>query len=119
MKLGLKEFRESHAMSQREVAALPGVSSNYYAALERGQNPVSMEFIERLADHYGVSAIDLMDDQTTSGHANSLLARLQAQSEGGVIAPNLVALLDIASKLDEAGLFKTLNFVRFKAAQRQ
>ena len=39
----LKQYRESHDLSQRQFAALCGVSNGYISMLEKGENPKTGE----------------------------------------------------------------------------
>ena len=52
---GLKALREARRMTQKEVGALIGIGSNYYARLERGDVPLNTGHADVLAAYYGVA----------------------------------------------------------------
>ncbi|MBC7708128.1 helix-turn-helix transcriptional regulator [Polaromonas sp.] len=56
----LKTHRENIQLSQLEIANLAGVSSNYYARLERGESMPSAETIVKLAKALKVSSTDIL-----------------------------------------------------------
>lgn len=56
----LKTHRENVQLSQLEIANLAGVSSNYYARLERGESMPSAATIVKLAKALKVSSTDIL-----------------------------------------------------------
>ena len=56
----LKTHRENVQLSQLEIANLAGVSSNYYARLERGESMPSAGIIVKLAKALKVSSTDIL-----------------------------------------------------------
>lgn len=56
----LKELRERRALSQRDLAALSGVTHQTIWRLEGGQNQALPRTIRRLAEALGVEPTELM-----------------------------------------------------------
>lgn len=62
----LKNLREEHGKSRREIAAALGVSYSTYAHYESGLRRVSLEQILTLCKVYGVTAEELIRAQLNS-----------------------------------------------------
>ena len=84
--------RRRAGLSQREVA-IPGCSAVYASRIETGQRAPSMQVIQGLADHYGVSAHWLL-----TGKDDPLVevARkiVEEYREGAEVSEALIARLD-------------------------
>lgn len=52
----LKELREYHAISQKEVAAILGISQQHYSMYENGKRVMNAEQIIKICKHYNISA---------------------------------------------------------------
>lgn len=50
----LRHYREMHALSQGDAAAIAGVTKNAYARAEAGKTAPSGEWVLRLCRHYGI-----------------------------------------------------------------
>lgn len=51
----LRDLREDHDKTQREIAQVIGTSQTMYARYERGANELPIRHLIRLADYYQVS----------------------------------------------------------------
>ncbi len=51
----LRELREDNDLSQSEVAAVLGISQQYYSAYENGEHELPLRHFIKLADYYNVS----------------------------------------------------------------
>ena len=58
----LKTHRENVQLSQLEIANLAGVSSNYYARLERGKSIHYAGTMVKLATAFEVSSTDILSN---------------------------------------------------------
>lgn len=70
MKLGnlIKEYRESHDLSQRQFAMTCGLSNGYISMLEKGKNPKTgrpvtptLQQLKKLADGMGTTMMDMLE----------------------------------------------------------
>lgn len=52
----LRDLREDHDKTQREVAQVLGTSQTMYARYERGENELPIRHLVKLCVYYGVSA---------------------------------------------------------------
>lgn len=84
MTLGARiaEHRQHRGESLQEVADAAGVSKTHIWDLEQGRtgNP-SMQLVERLADHFGVTVAYLVGEDPKAKDANPVIARLFRQAE--------------------------------------
>lgn len=55
MKLRIRDLREDHDLSQKEIAAYLSCDQSLYSKYERGERPLPLELAVRLADLYGVT----------------------------------------------------------------
>ena len=51
----MRDLREDHDLTQRELAAALGVTQRKYSYVETGTQPLTDELLVRLARYYGVS----------------------------------------------------------------
>ena len=52
----LRDLREDHDLTQRQVAEILGTSQTMYARYERGANELPIRHLLTLCDYYGISA---------------------------------------------------------------
>lgn len=52
----LRELREDHDYSQKDVAAVLGISQQHYSKYETGEHELPLRHFITLAEYYGVSA---------------------------------------------------------------
>ena len=57
MRKYLKELREERKMTQQAIADYLGISQNYYANIENGERPKSLDlvYVSKLAELFNVS----------------------------------------------------------------
>ena len=51
----LKDIREDHDITQRELASYLGISQNTYSQYESGKRQIPIEILIRLADYFHTS----------------------------------------------------------------
>ena len=51
----MKDLREDHDMTQKEIANIIQTSQSYYAQYENGHRPITLDRFIRLAAYYHVS----------------------------------------------------------------
>jgi len=56
----LKAIRQDRHLTQLEVAEKAGISTNYYARIERGDTAISMEIFEKLVKALKVHSSDIL-----------------------------------------------------------
>ncbi len=52
----MRDLREDHDKTQREIAELLGTSQTMYARYERGANELPIRHLVKLCDYYRISA---------------------------------------------------------------
>ncbi|MBC3516465.1 helix-turn-helix domain-containing protein [Neobittarella massiliensis] len=65
MKNRMRDLREDHDLSQRQVAAALGITQRKYSYIETGTQPLTEDILVGLAHFYGVSTdyiLRLTDD---------------------------------------------------------
>ena len=55
MKLRIKDLREDHDLSQKDIAKLLNISQVAYSYYEIGKRSIPLELLIKLADFYNVS----------------------------------------------------------------
>ncbi|MDY2991746.1 MAG: helix-turn-helix transcriptional regulator [Hornefia butyriciproducens] len=63
----IKRLRERYHLTQSELGKIAGVSDKAVSTWENGIADPRMGAIQRLADHFGISKADLVDDEPPSG----------------------------------------------------
>jgi transcriptional regulator with XRE-family HTH domain len=61
----LRAHRVSRGLSQEDFADQVGVHRTYLGGLERGERNLTLQSLERLADHLGVPPLELLLDRDT------------------------------------------------------
>ena len=59
----IKDLREDHDLTQKEIAKILGISQRYYSNLENGNRTLSADILIMLADYYNVS-LDYLANRT-------------------------------------------------------
>ena len=54
-RMRLRDLREDHDLTQKQIADILRTSTQYYQKYERGVRPITVERLELLADFYGTS----------------------------------------------------------------
>ena len=65
----IRELREDHDLTQREMGEILSCSQRVYSNYERGDIDIPTGVLIRLADHYGVS-VDYLLDRTQNPKMN-------------------------------------------------
>lgn len=52
----LRELREDHDKYQKEIAEILNISQQYYSEYEKGNRPIPVDYVVKLAKFYHVSA---------------------------------------------------------------
>lgn len=55
MKLKIRDLREDRDLTQKQVAEYLLCDQSLYSKYEREERPLPLEYVDRLADFYGVS----------------------------------------------------------------
>lgn len=58
----IKKLRTSHGLSQTEFGAIAGVSDKAVSTWENGEKTPRMGAIQKLADHFGISKSEIIED---------------------------------------------------------
>lgn len=89
----LASLRQAKGQSLQDVADAVTVSKAHIWELEKGRtkNP-SMQLVERLADHFGVSVASLVGEDPQAADANPEIARMFRRAEK--LHPEDLTLLD-------------------------
>lgn len=75
----LKHLRESRGLLQKEVAKALGISPAAYSLYEKGQREPRFDFLQKIADYFGVSIDYLMTGKETDETAKYYLNEETAQ----------------------------------------
>lgn len=65
MWLRIRDLREDHDLTQKEVADYLICDQSLYSKYERGERPLPLEYANKLADYYGVSVDYLLGRTNT------------------------------------------------------
>lgn len=57
----LRDLREDHDLTQRQIADYLGTSQTMYARYERGASELPLRHFIRLCQYYGVSADEVLE----------------------------------------------------------
>jgi len=87
----LRVYRQYWSLTQREMAELLFISQPVYSRIERGQRPVSMKALQRVADASGISIQTLIV-------AHLLLDENLEAIASGTPDPAQKSLLELAEK---------------------
>lgn len=55
MQLRIRNLREDRDLTQKQLAAFLMCDQSLYSKYERGERPLPLELVDKLADYYGVS----------------------------------------------------------------
>lgn len=78
----LKDLREDHDLKQSDVAAILGISQQYYQCYESGKNELPLRHCITLARYYNVSIdylVGLTDLQSSQDGTESKMLKKQAE----------------------------------------
>lgn len=66
----IKKLRTSHKLSQAEFGKIAGVSDKAVSTWEKGEKTPRMGAIQKLADHFGISKSDIIEDSPVELKSN-------------------------------------------------
>lgn len=55
----LKKAREKARLTQEEVAGKAGISTNYYACVERGEVNIAVQRLQKIAEVLGIKLLNI------------------------------------------------------------
>ncbi len=71
----IKHFREAFKMTQENIAKYLGLGSHsIISSWENGSRKISVDYLKKIADLFGINMIDLMDETPGASIINSSLS---------------------------------------------
>lgn len=77
----LLKYRIEHHLTQEEVAEKAGISTSFYANLERGKKSMSITVLRNLADALNVSTDSLLYGERLDSHVRNIVLLLDGRPE--------------------------------------
>jgi len=77
----LVKYRTEHCLTREEVAEKAGISTSFYANLERGKKSMSIMVLRNLADALNVSTDSLLYSERSESHVQNIALILDGRSE--------------------------------------
>ncbi len=113
MSLGqrLRQARREKGYTQKELAAIIDVKHNSISNWENDQNKPDLETVKRICETLKVSLSFLFEESTAGSMSDDDLDRILSQTE--------FALLGAVRQLTEEDKMDVLDFVLFKAGQKE
>lgn len=129
----VKEYRKEHDLSQRQFAAICGLSNGYISMLEKNMNPKtgrpltpSLPALKKISDGMGISLADMLttvDDMPvellsdiSEDSANELSALTK---EGGPMNDMDIALTTLILQLSPAKKAEALHYLQYLANRQE
>lgn len=97
----LRRIRESLELSQQALASLAGTSQPQIRRLEAGERKLTVEWAKRLAPHLGVTAKELLFDESEASSGDDLTAGL-ISAASALDDETLEAVILLIERLSEA-----------------
>lgn len=82
----LRKYRIENNLTQEELAEQVGISTSFYANLERGKKGMSIFVFRRLADALGISSDYLLYEETSIARTHNINNLLCNRSERTIVA---------------------------------
>lgn len=133
MKLGdlIKEYRESHDLSQRQFAMSCGLSNGYISMLEKGKNPKTnrpvtptLQQLKKLADGMGTTMMDMLEqvddmpvDLATEARELTSKTISTPGAEGGYSDSIDLELATLILQLSPEKKKEAVNYLRYLASR--
>lgn len=125
----VKEYRANHSLSQRQFAAICGLSNGYVSMLEKNLNPKtglpvtpSLPALKKIATGMGISLTDLFtqaDDIPVDLLVNDPDVNAPApESEGGHSSLD-IEIADLIASLPPEKKQEALNYIRYLAGRAE
>lgn len=129
----VKEYRKEHDLSQRQFAAICGLSNGYISMLEKNMNPKtglpltpSLPALKKISDGMGISLADMLttvDDMPvellsdiSEDSANELSALTK---EGGPMNDMDIALTTLILQLSPSKKAEALHYLQYLADRQE
>lgn len=129
----VKEYRKEHDLSQRQFAAICGLSNGYISMLEKNMNPKtglpltpSLSALKKISDGMGISLADMLttvDDMPvellsdiSEDSANELSALTK---EGGPMNDMDIALTTLILQLSPSKKAEALHYLQYLANRQE
>ena len=77
----LRKYREANNLTQDELAEQAGISTSFYANIERGKKGMSLPVLRNLAEALKISADFLLFDSAPRSRLQNIYAMLKDQPE--------------------------------------
>ena len=77
----LQKYRANACLTQEQVAEKAGISTSFYANLERGKRSMSAMVLRSLAETLSVSADALLYEEAANIHAENVRSILEKQPD--------------------------------------
>ncbi len=108
----VKLLRNTHQLTQEEMASRLGINTNSYAKLERGETRLSVDRLEQIANIFEVDLMELMslgeknvvyfnDNSTNNGNGINLTLPNKSDSSA-IITTKLTRIRDKQKKLKKS-----------------
>lgn len=97
----IKALRTAHKLSQTDFGKIAGVTDKAVSTWENGEKIPRMGAIQKLADHFGISKSDIIEDKCNTPTTNFI--------NTVILAPNEKQMLEYFRSFNEEGQEKILN----------
>lgn len=105
----IKALREQHGLTQQQLGEIAGVSDKAVSTWETGANVPRMGAIQRMADHFGLSKSDIIEDKSARSPSEDLFQ--QEFNEIMLRRPQMRILFDAAKDAPDSVLQKTADLL--------
>lgn len=106
MKHRIADLRKAYGVTQTDVANAIGVSSNYYARLERGESDVRQVYLEKLAQYFAVSIPELYERTPNPPKMQTAIDMLKKHFSNGDLSDELSGLCLLIGSMDPKQVLK-------------
>ena len=96
----LRKFREQQGITQEKLAEKAGISTSFYANLERGNRGMSIFVLADLAQTLGVSIDSLLMEDNPDGRINNINTLLRNQLQSFIMTMESIIRLCIEEYRD-------------------
>ena len=105
----IKALRERYGLTQQQLGEIAGVSDKAVSTWETGANVPRMGAIQRMADHFGLSKSDIIEDSSERRPSEDLFQ--QEFNEVMLRRPQMRILFDAAKDAPDSVLQKTADLL--------
>lgn len=98
----LHKYRTARRLTQDELSEKAGISTPFYANLERGKKAMSIFVLRDLADALGISTDSLLYDNQANMHLQNIASLLRNQPKSSIVFIENVLRLYVQSTEDTA-----------------